>query len=148
MMRMNLMGNYHEPWNFTRATDNRIVAETDEDWEPYKHNRVDTYLIWGQGIWDTAVSMSMTGQPVFMDDRGILASVRGSMTKDGRLDPRKYAERITLCVNFCASIADDCLPEGGLRRLLDEIQTSRLKEEHSSLNKIWKPRREAIDEMD
>jgi hypothetical protein len=124
------VGDYHEAWHTTQVIQTAPTAD-----EPVVLRNKE-FLIWGQGIWDCEVGYSyLTGKPVFMDDRGIIATVRNSSTQKGRMDPEVYARRIVACVNYCAGVDTDTLECSSLRETLDSLQSLMLRGRKEELNR-------------
>lgn len=140
------MSDYHEPWHYVEVVHPEYQAIP----ELAHYFRIKEYVIMGQGIWDSSVSYSLVnGNALFADDRGIIAKIYNSMTKEGRLDPKEYARRIVACINFCRDVDTDSVEVGSLRDLLDRVQELERRYSKESINLTWRPkeRQHAADQI-
>jgi hypothetical protein len=114
---------FNEPWITTRskrweagfALGPPTTAATPEelrerifnwnaDRERFEKNA--DWIIWGSRLSEPTVCFTTAGEPVYTDDKRILAVSRMLGTPDGTPDQEEYAKRITACVNALVGIAD------------------------------------------
>lgn len=122
---------FHEPWTVTRSVavardpfpdgppegaDPDAVARTRAACEALA-DRAE-YVLWGSRMSTPAITKSMLGNVVVMDDRRIIAISRSATI--GPVGPKQFAERIVVCVNAFAGIHDPKQFLSDLRALLWE----------------------------
>lgn len=122
---------FHEPWVVTRhaaITKDPFPDGPPEGADPDAVERTRAscqavaeraeYILWGSRMATPAITKSVLGEPVVMDDRRIIAISRSATI--GPLTPKEFAERIATCVNAFAGIHDPRQFMNDLRALLFE----------------------------
>jgi hypothetical protein len=114
---------YNEPWIATRsksweagfalgppksAATPELLSERIADWTAAraKAEANADWLIWGSRLSEPTVCFTPENEPVYMDDRRILAVSRMMGTPDGTANQEEYAKRIAATMNAMVGIAD------------------------------------------